>query len=144
MRSSIQEETQRKEGAPTQQQQQNQDAVRVKHAGIFQLNGFSLRSCMLSSNSFTSEECHALLEVVCHLNPASSGSRGVLQQMLDEHISSAMSAEPPELPPRLDYTCCPTHGNTDQLCIYLCNLPEVKDSFRPEEKKARSIKTWLH
>ena len=60
--------------------------------------------------------------------------------MLDEDMTRAMSAEPPELPPRLDYTQCPTHGNTELVCNHLCNLPEVKGSFRPEEKKARSIK----
>lgn len=87
-----------------------------------------------------SEECRALLKVVYDRSAASNASRNVLRRMLDEDMSLAMSAEPPELPPRLDYTQCHTHGNTDQLCTNLCNLPEVKGSFRPEEKKARLIK----
>lgn len=87
-----------------------------------------------------SEECRALLKVVYDRSAASNASRNVLRRMLDEDMSLAMSAEPPELPPRLDYTQCHTHGNTDQLCTNLCNLPEVKGFFRPEEKKARLIK----
>ena len=60
--------------------------------------------------------------------------------MLEEEMSLAMRAEPPELPPRLDYTQCPMHGNTDKLRTHLYSLPEVTGLFRPEEKKAKSIK----
>ena len=98
-KASLNQEELKRKSERSRQRQQNKDAIRVKRVDIvakIELNGSNLRSRMLSSNRFTSEECRALLKVTYNRSAASNASRNVLRRMLDEDMSLAMSAEPPD------------------------------------------------
>ena len=79
-KASLNQEELKRKREQSRRRQQNKNAIRFKHVDIVaktELNGSNLRSCMLSSNRFTSEECRALLKVTYNRSAASNASRNV-------------------------------------------------------------------